>query len=336
MSDIIMYTTEDGRTKIDVVFENENVWLTQAQMAELFSTTSQNITLHIKNIYKENELDEDSTCKFSLQVQKEGEREVKRNKKLYSLDMIISVGYRINSLRGTQFRKWATVLIKEYMLKGFAMNDELLKNAGGGSYWKELLERIRDIRSSEKMIYRQLLDLFATSVDYNPSAEECKLFFSIIQNKLHYAVNLQTAPELIYSRADSEKAYMGLYSFSGEQPLQSEIKIAKNYLNEKELRLLNRIVSAFFELAELHAENHEYTYMKDWIPQVDDFAERYGKGVLINAGKISHDSAIEKALEEYKKYKMKIENLPTKVEIDYLDSMKSAQKKLNKSSKGDN
>lgn len=327
-SEIIIYQTEDGVTKIDVRMEGETVWLTQAQMAELFQTTPQNITIHIKNLYGEGELDLESTCKDYLQVQNEGERNVTRNIKHYNLDVIISVGYRVKSLRGTQFRIWATKILREYIMKGFAMNDDLLKKAGGGNYWKELLERIRDIRSSEKVFYRQLLDLFATSIDYDPKSEECRQFFQIVQNKMHYAVNKQTSAEIIYSRADAGQPFMGLKNFSGDQPRKDDALVAKNYLDEKELAVLNRMVTAFFDLAELHAINHEHMYMKDWLPQVDDFAERYGKGVLQNAGTVSRQAAIDKATEEYKKYRKQIVDIPSRAERDYLENIRSAQKKL--------
>jgi len=334
-SEIIIYQAEDGITKIDVRMENETVWLSQAQMAELFQTTPQNITLHIKNVYSEGELSQDSTCKDYLQVQNEGGRSVSRNVKHYNLDVIISVGYRVKSLCGTQFRIWANAVLKEYLVKGFAMNDDLLKKAGGGNYWNELLERIRDIRSSEKVFYRQLLDLFATSVDYDPKAEECRQFFQIVQNKMHYAVNKQTSAEIIYRRADADQPFMGMKSFSGEQPHKDDAVIAKNYLDEKELAVLNRMVSAFFELAELHALNHEHMYMKDWLPQVDDFAQRYGKGILNNAGTVSRQAAIEKAAEEYKKYRKRIADLPSRAERDYLENIKQAQKRLEGKNGGD-
>jgi len=334
-TEIIIYQSEDGITKIDVRMDDETVWLSQAQMAELFQTTPQNITLHIKNVYSEGEVPQESTCKDYLQVQDEGGRSVSRNVKHYNLDVIISVGYRVKSLRGTQFRIWATERLREYLVKGFAMNDDLLKKAGGGNYWKELLERIRDIRSSEKVFYRQLLDLFATSVDYDPKAEECRLFFQIVQNKMHYAVNKQTSAEIIYSRADAGQPFMGMKSFSGDQPHKDDALIAKNYLDEKEIAVLNRMVSAFFELAELHALNHEHMYMKNWLPQVDDFAQRYGKGILQNAGTVSRNAAIEKAVEEYKKYRRRIEDLPTHAERDYLESIKTAQKKLKSKTGGE-
>ena len=327
-SEIIIYRTEDGKIKIDVRMEEETVWLSQAQMAELFQTTKQNISLHIGNAFEEGELEPSATVKEYLTVQNEGAREVSRSIKHYNLDVIISVGYRVRSHRGTQFRIWATERIREYIVKGFAMNDDLLKQAGGGGYWKELLERIRDIRSSEKVFYRQLLDLFSTSIDYDKNADECKQFFSIMQNKLHYAVNKQTAAEVIHARADAAKPFMGMKSFAGDQPSKEEAKIAKNYLNERELTVLNRMVSAFFELAELHALNHEHIYMKDWLPQMDDFARRYGQGVLPNAGTVSRRAAVEKAAAEYKKYRKHIDALPSSAERDYLAAIRQTQKKV--------
>ena len=324
-TELILYRSEDGTIKIDVRMEDKTVWLSQAQMVELFQTTKQNISLHINNCFKEGELEPTTVVKEYLTTARDGK---KYKTKYYNLDVIISVGYRVKSLRGSQFRIWATERLREYLIKGFTMNDDLLKQAGGGSYWKELLERIRDIRSSEKVFYRQLLDLFATSVDYDPKAEECKQFFQIVQNKLHYAVNKQTSAEIIYNRANAELPYMGMKTFSGEQPRQDEAVIAKNYLDEKELSVLNRMVSAFFDLAELHAINHEPTYMQDWLPLVDDFAGRYGKGILNSAGTVSRQAAIEKATAEYKKYRQRIADLPTPVERDYLEAVKQAQKKL--------
>ena len=250
-SEIIIYQTEDGETKIDVVMEDETVWLAQAQMAELFQTTKQNISLHLNNAFSEGEIEEVATVKEYLTVQTEGNRDVKRKVKYYNLDAIISVGYRVKSLRGTQFRRWALSVLKEYLVKGFAMNDDLLKKAGGGNYWSELLQRIRDIRSSEKMMYRQVLDLYATSVDYDPWTSESREFFKIVQNKIHFAAHGHTAAEVIYHRTNAELPNMGLTVFSGETLTKSEVGIAKNYLTRDELDLLNRMVSAFFDLAEL-------------------------------------------------------------------------------------
>lgn len=324
-TEIIMYRSEDGTTKIDVRMQDETVWLSQAQMVELFQSSKANISEHIKNIFVEGELIENSVVRNFRTTAADGKN---YNVKHYNLDVIISVGYRVKSLRGTQFRIWATERLREYLIKGFTMNDDLLKKAGGGNYWKELLERIRDIRSSEKVFYRQLLDLFATSVDYDSKSGECRQFFQIVQNKLHYAVNKQTSAEIIYRRANAELSFMGMKTFSGEQPNKGDVMIAKNYLDEKELSVLNRIVSAFFDLAELHAMNHEPMYMQDWLPQVDDFAERYGKGILQSAGTVSRQAAIEKATDEYKKYRKRILDFPTSVERDYLETIKQTQKKL--------
>lgn len=329
-TDLIMYQSEDGITRIDVRMQNETVWLSLDQMAALFQRDKSVISRHIRNIFDEGELERNSVVANYATTAADGKT---YQVDYYNLDVIISVGYRVRSLRGTQFRIWATQRIREYLIKGFTMNDELLKKAGGGDYWKELLERIRDIRSSEKVFYRQLLDLFATSVDYNPKAEESRHFFKLIQNKLHYAVNKQTAAEIIFNRADANQPFMGLQSFPGSQPRKDDVMIAKNYLDEKELSILNRMVSAFFDLAELHALNHEHIYMRDWLPLVDDFALRYGKGVLPNAGKISHQAAIEKAADEYKKYRRRIVELPSNAEKDYFQSLKQTQKKLK--SKGD-
>ena len=304
-NEIIIYQTDDGTTKIDVRMEDETVWLTQAQMSELFQTTKQNISLHIGNAFKEGEIEENSVVKEYLTTAADGKN---YKTKFYNLDVVISVGYRVKSVRGTQFRRWALAVLKEYLIKGFTMNDDLLKQAGGGNYWKELLERIRDIRSSEKVLYRQVLDLYATSVDYNPRAEESVEFFKVVQNKLHYAAHGNTAAEIIFGRANSQLPFMGLTTFKGNRPIKSETKIAKNYLSEDELARLNRMVSAFFDLAELRAMRREPMYMKDWVSEVDDFAERYGEGVLLGSGNISNKQAIEKAESEYEKYRKSEKN----------------------------
>ena len=327
-TEIIIYQSQDGKTKIDVRIKNETVWLTQAQMAELFHTTPQNITLHIKNIYQEGELSQNATCKEYLQVQTEGSRQVSRNTKHYSLDVIISVGYRVKSIHGTQFRQWATAVLHEYLQKGFAMNDEKLKEFGGGDYWYELLERIRDIRSSEKALYRQVLDLYATSIDYNPQQPETFEFFKIVQNKMHYAASKHTAAELIYARADSEQPFMGLTSFKGNHPRKRDIDIAKNYMTEDELFVLNRIVSAFFDLAEIKARRREHMYMRDWLAELDKFTKDYAGGALTGSGKVSHEMAMQKAEAEYSKYKQKTVNELSAVELDYLAVIKATQKKL--------
>lgn len=322
-SDILIYKSQDGLTKIDVKFEDETVWLTQQQMALLFQTSRTNIVEHIKHIYEENELDKTSTCRNFRQVQEEGNRSVSREIPFYNLDMIISLGYRIKSSIATQFRRWATDLIKEYLKKGFVLNDEKLKELGGGNYWKELLDRIRDIRSSEKVMYRQVLDLYATSADYNPKSAESIAFFKMVQNKFHYAVHGNTAAEVIYNRADAQKEFMGLTTFTGDFPQKKDIVIAKNYLSEKELKVLNNLVSAYFDLAEINAIEHNTMYMKDYVEQLDKILSGTGKEVLDNAGKISHKKAIEKAEAEYQKFIQK--NL-SPVEKDYLEVIKNLEK----------
>lgn len=329
-NEIIIYQTQDGQTKIDVRIENETVWLTQNQMAELFQTSKQNISLHIKNIFEEQELEENSTVKDYLTVQNEGARTVSRNITHYNLDVIISVGYRVKSLRGTQFRIWATQILKEYMRKGFALNDDLLKQSGGGGYWKELLERIRDIRSSEKVFYRQILDIYATSTDYNPNAEETKLFFKVVQNKMHFAAHGHTAAEIVYLRADSTKDNMGLTVFKGNHPKKDEVTVAKNYLDEKELNILNRITSAYLEFAELQAIRQIPMTMKGWIAKLDDFIKMTGSELLDNPGKISKLEAENKALAEYAKYKETIKDELSEVEKHFLESVKQTQKQLEK------
>lgn len=329
-NDIVLFKTEDEKIQINVFFEDETVWLTQEQMAQLFEKGRSTITEHIGNVYAEGELEQDRTCRKFRQVRKEGSRKVERTIDYYNLDVIISVGYRVKSLRGTQFRQWATQRLREYIIKGFTLDDARLKELGGGNYWKELLDRIRDIRSSEKVVYRQVLDLYATSIDYNSKSEETIQFFKTVQNKLHYAVNEQTAAELIYSRADAEKEFMGLTSFSGSIPIKKDISIAKNYLEKDELARLNRMVSAFFDLAELKAMEHTPMKMSDWLAELDKFTSMYGKGTLQNAGKISHEKAIEKAEQEYKKYQVKT---LSPVEKAYLESIKQVQKDVEQKSK---
>jgi len=328
--EIIIYQTEDGQTKIDVRMEKETVWLSLDKMSELFQRDKSTVSRHIKNVFEERELDQGSTVANFATVQTEGSRLVERLIEYYNLDVIISVGYRVKSLRGTQFRRWATGVLKEYVIKGFAMNDDLLKRAGGGSYWRELLERIRDIRSSEKVFYRQVLDLYATSVDYDPQTAESQLFFKIVQNKIHFAAHGHTAAEIVVSRANAELPFMGLTVFEGEKPTKSEIGVAKNYLDETELAMLNRMVSAFFDLAELRAMQHVPMYMKDWVAELDDFAKRYGKGILSDSGIISHKAALQKAEQEYEKYRKKNINELSKAERDFLENIKFTQKKLEK------
>ena len=326
-SQIILYQAEDGTTKIEVRLENENVWLTQRMMSELFQTTPQNITIHLKNIFDEGELKEEATCKDFLQVQNEGYRKVERKQKLYNLDAIISVGYRIKSLIATKFRIWATERLKEYIIKGFTMDDERLKQMGGGGYWYELLNRIRDIRSSEKVLYRQVLDLYATSVDYDPHAPESHEFFKIIQNKLHYAAHGHTAAEVIYQRADSDQLFMGLTVFQGEQPSSKEVTVAKNYLNEVELKILNNLVSGYFDFAEIQAMKRKPMYMSDYIKHLDNILLATGEKLLLNSGNISHKRAIDKAKAEFKKYQL-ITLSP--VEKAYLENIKALEKKIDK------
>jgi hypothetical protein len=327
-SEIILYQTEDGRTRIDVHMDGETVWLTQIQMAELFQTTKQNISLHINNAFKEGEIEPSATVKDYLTVQLEGEREVSRSVKHYNLDVIISVGYRVKSLRGTQFRRWALEVLKEYLRKGFAMNDDFLKNMGGGLYWKELLERIRDIRASEKVMYRQILDLYATSLDYNASMPETLEFFKIVQNKLHYAVSGHTASEIVFDRANANLPFMGLTAFKGSRPGKSEVTVAKNYMTEKELFALRRMVNAFFDMAELKAETRKPMYMRDWLETLDKFSRDFGVGLLEGAGTVAHTVAIEKAHHEYDIYRAALPDDLTDVEKAYLDTLRDMQKKL--------
>ena len=321
-NDIIFYTTDDGQIKIEVRLEDENVWLTQNAMAELFDTTKQNISLHIKNIFEEKELDENSVVKENLTTASDGK---KYKTKFYNLDLIISVGYRVKSIRGTQFRIWANKLIKEYLIKGYNLNVDRFKNNGGGVYFEELLEKIRDIRSSEKVFWRKILDIYATSIDYNARDEKTKEFFKTVQNKMHYAVHGNTAAEVIFNRVDSEKENIGLTNFSGNSPTKAETEIAKNYLSEKELDLLNRMVSAYLDVAEINALNMHPMTMKDWIRELDGFLTMTHKDILNGAGKISHEKALQKAHEEYDKY---MKTHLTQAEKDYLEIMGEDIKKL--------
>ncbi len=328
--EILIYQSEDGLTNIEVKIQNETVWLTQQQMAELFQTSRTNVVEHIKHIYDEGELDEMSTCRKFRQVRKEGNREVSREMPYYNLDMIISLGYRVKSRIATNFRRWATERLKEYMIKGFTMDDERLKNLGGGNYWKELLDRIRDIRSSEKVMYRQVLDLYATSVDYNPKSSESIAFFKMVQNKLHFAAHGHTAAEVIYERANAEQPFMGLKSFSGDFPALKDIGIAKNYLNDEELKILNNIVSGYFDFAEIQAMRHNPMYMSDYIEHLDNVLKTTGERVLQGAGKISNAQAIEKATEEYRKYQ--VQNL-SPIEEEYLKNIKNLHNTAKKKTK---
>ncbi len=329
--EIIIYQTDDGKAKIDVRFENETVWLTQAQMAELFQSSRTNIVEHIRHIYDEGELEEISTCRKFRQVRSEGKRQVAREIPHYNLDMIISLGYRVKSSIATQFRRWATERIKEYIIKGFTMDDERLKG-NGGNYWKELLDRIRDIRSSEKMLYRQVLDLYATSLDYDPKSDESVRFFKIVQNKLHYAAHGHTAAEVVFARADAEKPFMGLRTFSGEMPVLKDVGIAKNYLDEQELKVLNNLVSGYFDIAEIAAIEHRPMYMKDYIAQLDAVLTSGGRKLLSDAGTVSHKDAMEKAKKEYRKYQAQT---LSPVEKAYLETIKGLEKTAKKKSRGD-
>ena len=323
--EIVIYQNKENNVSLNVRLEEENVWLTQQQMSELFQTSRTNVVEHIKHIYKEGELDVNATCRNFRQVQNEGNRIVERELSFYNLDLIISLGYRIKSRIATQFRIWATQRLKEYIIKGFTMDDERLKNIGGGDYWHELLNRIRDIRSSEKVLYRQVLDLYATSVDYDPKSLTSIDFFKIVQNKLHYATHGHTAAEIIFERANSDKPFMGLTTFTGDQPTQKDITIAKNYLTENELKILNNLVSGYFDFAEIQALKHKPMYMEDYIQQLNKILSSTGENILQNAGAISHEQAVEKALTEYRKYQ--IQTL-SPVEQAYIETIKNTEKKI--------
>ena len=324
---IVIFKTEDEKVSVDVHFEDETVWLTQEQMGLLFEKGRTTINEHIKNIFTEGELQENVVCRDFRHTTKHGALDAKTQvatSKIYNLDVIISVGYRVKSQRGTQFRQWATKRLNEYIRKGFTMDDERLKNLGGGGYWKELLQRIRDIRASEKVFYRQVLDIYATSIDYDPKAKVSIDFFKKVQNKIHYAVHGQTAAEVIYNRANAEKEFMGLITFSGNRPYLKDVVIAKNYLNEKELRSLGQIVSGYLDFAERQAEREQEMTMNDWAKHLDKILTMSGENLLKNAGSISHEEAIDKATNEYKKYQQKTFS---EVEKSYLESLKLLEKK---------
>ena len=327
-TELIIYQTEDGRTKIDVHMENETVWLSLEQMSELFQRDKSTISRHIKNVFADGELLEEATVANFATVQMEGNREITRNITHYNLDVIISVGYRVKSLRGTQFRIWANSVLREYLIKGFAMNDDLLKQAGGGSYFDELLERIRDIRSSEKVFWRKVLDIYATSVDYSANAEESVLFFKTVQNKMLYAATGMTAAELVSGRANALLPMMGMTVVKGKRPTLAEAKTAKNYLNEEELGTLNRLVSAYLDLAELQAMRKKPMYMKDWVARLDDYLRMTDSEVLQNTGKVSHALAEQKAKEEYQKYKRLHSGELSRVEQAFLESVEATAKRL--------
>ena len=317
--EMLIYESDDGRIRLDVRLEDESLWLTQALMAELFQTTPQNITLHLKSIYEEGELEEAATCKDFLQVQQEGGRSVRRLRKFYNLDAIISVGYRVKSLTATRFRIWATQRLREYLIKGFTMDDERLKQAGGGGYFEELLARIRDIRSSEKVFWRKVLDIYATSIDYDPRSDVSRGFFKVIQNKMHWAAHGQTAAEVVHGRVDASKANMGMTNWVGPTIRKTESGIAKNYLTEEELNILNRIVTMYLEFAEIQALNRVPMAMEDWIAKLDDLLNLSGRSILTHAGAITHDAALQKAHEEYEKFRLAQLEAPSRAERDFLE-----------------
>ena len=324
----LLYQTPEGDSQIEVKLQNDTVWLSLDQMAELFQRNKSTISRHIKNVLEDGELQEEATIANFATVQNEGTRKVERVIAYYNLDMIISVGYRVHSYRGVQFRIWATKVLKEYIVKGFAMNDDLLKRAGGGNYFDELLARIRDIRSSEKVFYRKVLEIYALSIDYDPRVEMTQKFFKTIQNKMHYSVHGHTAAEIIYERADAEKDFMGLTTWSGAMPTKPEAEIAKNYLTHEEIKSLNRIVSLYLDFAEMQAEEHRPMYMKDWINILDDFLRISRKDILTHAGKISAKLAKEKADQEYGKFKERTKNNLSPVEIHFLENFEREQKRL--------
>lgn len=324
-SNIIMYTTEDGLTKIDVTFDEDTVWLSLEQMAELFQRDKSTISRHIKNVFSEGELKQQATVAKFATVQMEGERRVSRDIEYYNLDIIISVGYRVKSLRGTQFRIWASSILKEYMKKGFALDDDRLKRLGGGNYFDELLARIRDIRSSEKVFWRKVLEIYATSIDYDPRAEASVLFFKQVQNKMHWAAHQHTAAEIVYQRADAEKENMGLTSWEGKQIKRSDTEIAKNYLTQTELDALNKIVSAYLDIAEVRALAHEPMYMKDWLETIDDYLKMTRRDILTTKGHVTHKQAIDKAHAEYEKYWKKREEQLSPVERHFIESIKELE-----------
>lgn len=325
---ILLYQTPDGESRIEVRLQGETVWLSLEQMAELFQRNKSTISRHIKNVFEEGELQPNTTVAFFATVQMEGKRKVERDIAYYNLDMIISVGYRVHSYRGVQFRMWATNVLKEYIVKGFALNDDLLKRAGGGNYFDELLDRIRDIRSSEKVFYRKVLEIYALSIDYDPRVEMTQEFFKTVQNKMHYSVHGHTAAEIIYERADAQKDFMGLTTWTGAMPKRTDAEIAKNYLSQEEVTTLNRIVSLHLDFAELQAEEHRPMYMKDWIAILDDFLRISRKDILTHAGRVSAQLAKAKADSEYDKFKEKTKNDLSAVEIHFLEQFEREQKKL--------
>lgn len=331
-NDIIIYNTEDGKAKINLQYADGTVWLSQLEIAELFQTTKQNVSKHVKAIFLDGELEERATVNYKLTVQKEGNRKISRQLAYYNLDMILAIGYRVRSIRGIQFRNYASSILKEYLIKGFAMDDERLKNLGGGNYFKELLDRIRDIRSSEKVFYRQVLDLFATSIDYDAENEEAKKFFATVQNKMHFAIHHHTAGELIYSRVDGDKDFMGLSTFKGELPTLEEAKVAKNYLSAEELKSLNALVSGYLDFAERQAQREVKMTMKDWREHVDRILSATGEDLLIGNGRVSRDMMVDKVNQEYRKYSAKT---LSQVERDYLTEIKSIESIAEKGGKNE-
>ena len=325
--EIIVYQSDDGLTRVDVRFEGDTVWLTQAQLIELYHSSKSNISEHIKHIFEDGELSQEQVVRKFRTTASDGKNYQVMH---YNLDMIIAIGYRVRTPVGVHFRQWATARLKEYMQKGFTLDDERLKGNGGGSYWKELLDRIRDIRSSEKMLYRQVLDLYATSVDYDPHSEESVRFFQIVQNKLHFAAHGHTAAEVIYQRADAEQPFMGLRTFSGDLPVLRDVAVAKNYLDEQELRVLNNLVSGYFDLAEIAAIEHRPMHMRDYIAQLDAVLSSGGRKLLQDAGTVSHQQALDKAQAEYRKFQAQT---LSPVEKDYLETVKGLEKDAKKKSR---
>lgn len=325
---IILFQTQSGETKIEVRLSNETVWLTADQMAELFQRNKSTISRHIRNVFDSGELEQTRTVAFFATVQNEGDRKVERSLAYYNLDMIISVGYRVNSHRGVQFRQWATQVLKEYMVKGFVLNDELLKNAGKGNYFDELLARIRDIRSSEKVFYRKVLEIYALSIDYDPRTSITQQFFKTVQNKMHFAAHGYTAAEVIYDRADAEKDFMGLTTWRGALPTRHEAEVAKNYLSEEEVDMLNRIVNLYLDFAELQAKSHVPMYMKDWIKKLDDFLSLSGKELLTHAGTVSAEVARLKANEEYDKFRERAQFQLSPVEMHFIEAFEAERKRV--------
>ena len=321
---VIIYTANDGRTKIDVKLEEETLWLTQAQMCELYQTSKSNVSEHIKHIFEDGELNEESVVRKFRTTATDGKEYLVSH---YNLDMIIALGYRVRSFIATRFRQWATERLKEYIVKGFTLDDDRLKKLGGGSYWKELLERIRDIRATEKVLYRQILEIYATSIDYDPRARVSQEFFKKVQNKIHYAIHGHTAAELIVERADAEKEFMGLMTFKGNHPTLIEVKTAKNYLNEKELRAMGQLVSGYLDFAERQAEREQVMTMNDWAAYLDRILTMSGEQLLQGSGSISHEKAMEHATTEYRKYKQRT---ISDVERDYLSSIKSIEESIGK------